>query len=129
MGENSILNSDETFEKIATMPDEKQTNYMLQRMINDYLTTLKMPSTEEILSQANVKEEPGVLTKTHVKLLQCMVKDYYTATGKNIEDEAREKGVELVEGELSTLEQETVDKLLVDYCTNVKEILDKIAEE
>ena len=129
MGENSILNSDETFEKIATMPDEKQTNYMLQRMINDYLTTLKMPSTEEILSQANVKEEPGVLTKTHVKLLQCMVKDYYTATGKNIEDEAKEKGVELVEGELSALEQETVDKLLVDYCTNVKEILDKIAEE
>jgi len=129
MGENSILNSDETFEKIATMPDEKQTNYMLQRMINDYLTTLKMPSTEEILSQANVKEEPGVLTKTHVKLLQCMVKDYYTATGKNIEEEAKEKGVELVEGELSALEQETVDKLLVDYCTNVKEILDKIAEE
>ena len=129
MGENSILNSDETFEKIATMPDEKQTNYMLQRMINDYLTTLKMPSTEEILSQANVKEEPGVLTKTHVKLLQCMVKDYYTATGKNLEEEAKEKGVELVEGELSALEQETVDKLLVDYCTNVKEILDKIAEE
>ena len=129
MGNNSILNSDETFEKIATMPDEKQTNYMLQRMINDYLTALKMPSTEEILKEAAIEEEPGVLTKTHIKLLQCMVKDYYTATGKNIEDAAKEAGVTLVEGELSPLEQECVDQLLVDYCSNVKEVLDKIAEE
>ena len=102
---------------------------MLQRMINDYLTALKMPSTEEILKEAGATEEPGVLTKAHVKLLQCMVKDYYTATGKDFDAIAKEKGIEIKDGELSPLEQECVDQLLVDYCTNVKEVLDKIAEE
>ena len=60
MGNDNILNSDETFEKIASMSDDKQTNYMLQRMINDYLATLKLPSTEEILKNVEVVVEDEV---------------------------------------------------------------------
>lgn len=129
MGENSILNSDETFEKVAAMNEEQQTNYMLQRMVNDYLENLKLPSTEEILKSTGGTEEPGVLTKTHIKLLQCMVKDYYQAAGGSIEISAKQKGIELKEGVLSDLEQECVDKLLADYCKSVKDVLDQTATE
>ena len=125
MGTDNILNSDENKKKIATMTDDKQTNYMLQRMINDYLAKLKMPSTEEILKNVNQTEEPGVLTRTHIKLLQCMVKDYYKASGGSIEISAKQKGIELKEGTLSSLEEECIDKLLADYCKSVKAILDE----
>ena len=128
MGKESILNSDETFEKLADMSDEKQTNYMLQRMINDYLAKLDLPSTEDILHNADLTEEPGVLTPTHIKLLQCMVKDYYKASGNSIEITAKQKGITLKEGELSSLEEECIDKLLADYCKSVKEVLDEAAE-
>lgn len=128
MGNDSILTSDETFEKLADMSDEKQTNYMLQRMINDYLIKLDLPSTEDILLYADKKEEPGVLTPTHIKLLQCMVKDYYKATGNSIELTAKQKGIELKEGQLSSLEEECIDKLLADYCKSVKEVLDGATE-
>ncbi|MBQ9833764.1 MAG: hypothetical protein IJO33_01070 [Bacilli bacterium] len=124
MGNDNILNSDETFEKIATMTDDKQTNYMLQRMINDYLAKLKLPSTEEILKNADQTEEPGILTITHIKLLQCMVKDYYKASGGSIEISAKQKGIDLKEGTLSSLEEECIDKLLADYCKSVKAVLD-----
>ena len=128
MGKENILNSDETFEKLAEMSDDKQTNYMLQRMINDYLANLDLPSTEDILNNVDIKEEPGVLTKTHIKLLQCMVKDYYKASGGSIELTAKQKGISLKEGELSSLEEECIDKLLADYCKSVKEVLDEAAE-
>ena len=127
MGKENILNSDETFEKLAEMSDDKQTNYMLQRMINDYLANLDLPSTEDILNNVDLKEEPGVLTKTHIKLLQCMVKDYYKASGGSIELTAKQKGITLKEGELSSLEEECIDKLLADYCKSVKEVLDDAA--
>ena len=128
MGKENILNSDETFEKLAEMTDEKQTNYMLQRMINDYLAKLDLPTTEDILNNSDLKEEPGVLTKTHIKLLQCMVKDYYKASGSSIELTAKQKGIALKEGELSSLEEECIDKLLADYCKSVKEVLDDVTE-
>ena len=124
MGENSILNSDETFEKVAAMNEEQQTNYMLQRMVNDYLENLKLPSTEEILKSTGGTEEPGVLTKTHIKLLQCMVKDYYKTLDKSIEETAKEKGITLKEGELSSLEQETIDTLLADYCKSIQDLVE-----
>ena len=124
MGKENILNSDETFEKLAEMSDDKQTNYMLQRMINDYLAKLDLPSTEDILSNVDINEEPGVLTTTHIKLLQCMVKDYYKASGGSIEVTAKQKGIELKEGVLSELEEECIDKLLADYCKTVKDVLD-----
>ena len=128
MGKENILNSDETFEKLAEMSDDKQTNYMLQRMINDYLAQLDLPSTEDILNNVDLKEEPGVLTKTHIKLLQCMVKDYYKASGGSIELTAKQKGITLKEGELSELEEECIDKLLADYCKSIKNVLDEVAE-
>jgi len=124
---NKVLNSEETFDKITTLSEEQQTNYMLQRMINDYLINLKLPTTDEILKEAGTQEEPGVLTTTHIKLLQCMVKDYYTASGGSIEISAKQKGIELKEGVLSDLEQECIDKLLADYCKSVKDVLDKEA--
>ena len=121
---NSVLNSDKTIESIATMTDDKQTNYMLQRMISDYLAKLELPSMEEILKKNNEVEEPGVLTETHIKLLQCMVKDYYKASGGSIEISAKQKGITLKEGTLSKLEEECVDKLLADYCKTRKSLLD-----
>ena len=121
---NSILNSDETFEKVTKMTEEQQANYMLQRMINDYLDNLKLPTTDEILKSSGLTEEPGVLTKTHIKLLQCMVKDYYTTQNKSIEAVAKEKGITLKEGELSDLELETIDTLLADYCKIVQELVE-----
>lgn len=128
MDKNSVLNSDKTIESIATMTDDKQANYMLQRMISDYLAKFNLPTMEEILKKTNEVEEPGVLTETHIKLLQCMVKDYYKMSGGSIEITAKQKGVTLVEGKLSKLEQETVDKLLADYCKSVKNLLDKTTE-
>ena len=126
---NDILNSDKTIESIATMTDDKQTNYMLQRMISDYLANLKLPSMEEILKKTNEVEEPGVLTETHIKLLQCMVKDYYKASGGSIEISAKQKGITLKEGTLSKLEEECVDKLLADYCKTIKSLLDDTNNE
>lgn len=125
MDKNSVLNSDKTIESIATMNDDKQANYMLQRMISDYLAKFNLPTMEEILKKTNEVEEPGVLTETHIKLLQCMVKDYYKTTGGSIEISAKQKGITLVEGKLSELEQETVDKLLADYCKSIKNLLDE----
>lgn len=124
MDNKSVLNSDKTIESIATMTDDKQTNYMLQRMISDYLQKLELPSMEEILKKDGDNEIPGVLTDTHIKLLQCMVKDYYKASGGSIEISAKQKGITLKEGTLSVLEQECIDKLLADYCKSVKTLLD-----
>ena len=70
MENTDVLNSEETIESIGTMSDDKQANYMLQRMISDYLNKLELPSMEEILKKQNQVEEPGVLTETHIKLLQ-----------------------------------------------------------
>jgi hypothetical protein len=126
---NSVLNSDKTIESIATMTDDKQTNYMLQRMISDYLAKLQLPSMEEILKKTNQVEEPGVLTETHIKLLQCMVKDYYKVSGGSIEISAKQKGITLKEGTLSKLEEECVDKLLADYCRTIKNLLDNAENE
>lgn len=120
----SILNSDQTLESIASMTDEKQTNYMLQRMISDYLNEIDLPPIEKYLEREGQKEEPGVLTTTHIKLLQCMIKDFYKANGGSIEISAKQKGIKLVEGTLSELEKETLDKLLADYCKNIKDQLD-----
>ena len=121
---NSVLNSDKAIESIASMTDEKQTNYMLQRMISDYLEKLELPPMEEILKKENKVEEPGVLTETHIKFLQCMIKDYYKAIGGSIEISAKQNGITLKEGTLSSLETECLDKLLADYCKSVKNLLD-----
>lgn len=101
----------------------EQTNFMLKRMISDYLEKLKLPTMEEILKKVNEVDQPGELCTTHVKLLQCMVKDYYKATGKSIEVAAREQGITLKEGELSKLEEKCIDQLLADYCQSVKNSL------
>lgn len=124
----SVLDSEETIENVATMTDEKQTNYMLQRMINDYLSKLELPSIDVILKKKNQVEEPGVLTESHILLLQCMIKDYYKASGGSIEISAKQRGIKLQEGTLSELEKECLDKLLADYCKSVKNLLDKASE-
>lgn len=128
MDTNSVLDSEKTIESIATMTDEKQTNYMLQRMISDYLTKLNLPSIDVILKKKNQVEEPGVLTESHILLLQCMIKDYYKASGGSIEISAKQRGIKLKEGTLSTLEKECLDKLLADYCKSIKNLLDKVNE-
>ncbi len=126
MENTDVLNSEETIESIGTMSDDKQANYMLQRMISDYLNKLELPSMEEILKKQNQVEEPGVLTETHIKLLQCMVKDFYKASGGSIEISAKQKGITLKEGTLSTIEKECIDKLLTDYCKSIKNLLDEM---
>lgn len=125
MKNNDVLDSESTIESVATMTDDKQTNFMLQKMISDYLKKLELPPMEQILKKSNQVEEPGILTETHIKLLQCMVKDFYKATGRSIEVTAKQKGITLKEGTLSTLEQECVDTLLADYCKSIKQLLDE----
>lgn len=128
MSENeNVLNSDKTLESLASMTDEKQTNYMLQRMIAEYLNEIDLPSINTLLEKEGQKEEPGVLTTTHIKLLQCIIKDFYKANGGSIEISAKQKGIKLVEGTLSDLEKETLDQLLADYCKNIKDQLDAVA--
>lgn len=121
----SVLDSEETIETVATMSDEKQTNYMLQRMISDYLAKLELPSIDVILKKKNQVEEPGVLTESHILLLQCMIKDYYKASGGSIEISAKQRGIKLQEGTLSEIEKECLDKLLADYCKSIKNLLDE----
>lgn len=123
MENNDVLNSETTIESIDTMSDDKKANYMLQRMISDYLSKLELPSMEEILKKQNQVEEPGILTDTHIKLLQCMVKDFYQASGSSVEIVAREKGITLKEGILSSIEKECIDNLLTDYCKSVKNVI------
>ena len=125
MENTDVLNSEKTIEGIGTMSDEKQANYMLQRMISDYLAKLELPTMEEILKKQDQVEEPGVLTETHVKLLQCMVKDYYKASGNSIEAVARQNGITLKEGVLSSIEKECIDNLLTDYCKSIKNVLNE----
>ena len=120
----SVLDSEETIETVATMSDEKQTNYMLQRMISDYLAKLELPSIDVILKKKDQVEEPGVLTESHILLLQCMIKDYYKASGGSIEISAKQRGIKLQEGTLSEIEKECLDKLLADYCKSIKNLLD-----
>ena len=105
---------------IEEMSDEKKTNFMLQKMINDYLERLNLPSCNDMLKKEGHSEKPGELTKTHIILLQCMVKDFFTASGESIEKVAQEKGIELKEGTLSTLEEACIDKLLADYCKGLE---------
>lgn len=107
---------------IDEMSDEKKTNFMLQKMIDEYLTKLKLPSCNEMLKKEGHSEKPGELTKTHIILLQCMVKDFFTASGESIEKVAQEKGITLKEGTLSTLEEACVDRLLADYCASLKNV-------
>ena len=123
MENKDVLNSETTIESIDTMSDDKKANYMLQRMISDYLSKLELPSMEEILKKQNQVEEPGILTDTHIKLLQCMVKDFYQASGSSVEIAAREKGITLKEGILSSIEKECIDNLLTDYCKSVKNVI------
>ena len=103
--------------------ETEQTNFMLKKMISDYLNKLKLPTMEEILAKVNEVDQPGQLCPTHIKLLQCMVKDYYKATGQSVEVVAREQGITLKEGELSNLEKKCIDQLLADYCQSVKNSL------
>ena len=132
MNSNEIINSTDVVEeaaivdnvvedkKVEEKDEQKQTNLMIQSMIGDYLKKLNLPTLPEILKKVNENYEPGVLTEMHVKLLQCMVKDFYTATGESIEILAKQQGIVLKEGELSKIEKDCVDNLLEDYCKSVK---------
>ena len=126
MENNEVMNNvaaETVVETTANVSDTEQSNYMLKRMISDYLAKLNLPTMEEILKKVNEEDKPGVLSSMHIKLLQCMVKDYYKATGKSIEVAAREQGITLKEGELSKLEEKCIDQLLADYCQSVKNSL------
>ena len=113
--ENNVLYSQETIQKLDTFSAEQKSNYMLQRMINDYLKHLNLPPVSEVLNKIGEKEEAGVLTDTHIRLLQCMVKDYYQANNSNLEEVAKQKGIVIVDGQLSSLESECIDALLEKY--------------
>lgn len=126
MTDESVLNRNETIELLKTFSEEQKSNYMLQRMIEDYLKKLNLPSMAKVFEKTGEKEEAGVLTKTHVRLLQCMVKDYYLAIGSNFDESVKSRGITIVDGTLSDLEQECVDKLLTDYCKAVNIALSSI---
>ena len=120
MNGNEVINNVTDEVTVASVNDTEQANFMLKRMISDYLDKLNLPTMEEILNKVNEVDQPGVLGNMHIKLLQCMVKDYYKATGQSIELAAKEQGITLKEGELSKIEEECLDKLLADYCQSVK---------
>lgn len=125
------MNSDEVMDVAAedvvvtNTSDTEQANFMLKKMISDYLAKLNLPTIEEILDKVNEVDQPGILSSMHIKLLQCMVKDYYKATGRSIELVAREQGITLKEGEFSKLEEECLDKLLADYCQGIKNAMEQ----
>lgn len=112
--ENEVVMNNVTDEQTV-----ENTNFMLKRLISDYLAKLNLPTMEEILAKVNEVDQPGILNSMQVKLLQCMIKDYYKANGQSIELVAKEKEITLKEGELSSLEKECLDKILADYCQKV----------
>ena len=85
MNSNEVMNNVTDEVAVSTINQTEQANNMLKRMISDYLAKLNLPTIEEILSKVNEVDQPGVLSSMHIKLLQCMVKDYYKATGQSIE--------------------------------------------
>lgn len=125
MNSNEVMNNVTEEVAVTNINDTEQANFMLKRMISDYLAKLNLPTMEEILNKVNEVDQPGVLGNMHIKLLQCMVKDYYKATGQSIELAAKEQGITLKEGELSKIEEECLDKLLADYCQSVKNAMDQ----
>ena len=127
MNGNEVINNVTDEVTVTSVNDTEQANFMLKRMISDYLAKLNLPTMEEILKKVNEVDQPGVLSSMHIKLLQCMVKDYYKATGQSIEVAAKEQGITLKEGELSKIEEECLDKLLADYCQSVKNSMEQVS--
>ena len=119
---NNVLTDEKTYIRLNFMSDEEKTNYFIQRLVDDYLREQNLPSVDEQLQKKGEKEEPGVITELHTRYLQCLIKDYFTATGKKIEAEAAARNITLKEGVLSELEQETLDTLLADYCKTIQKM-------
>lgn len=111
---------------VSNLSKDQQTNYMLQKLIDDYLKMTKSPSMSDILAQSGKKEVIGELTTEHNIILQYMVKDYYQAIGLSLDDTLKSKNIEFKEGVLSKVEQECVEKLLVDYCESVTNYLQSV---
>ena len=125
MNSNEVMDIATEEVSVTNSSDTEQANFMLKKMISDYLAKLNLPTIEEILDKVNEVDQPGILSSMHIKLLQCMVKDYYKATGRSIELVAREQGITLKEGEFSKLEEECLDKLLADYCQGIKNAMEQ----
>lgn len=105
---------------------EKEYNLIIQNMISDYLKGTESPNINEILEKAEGKKEvEGELTKTHIQLVQAMIKDYYQSIGGNLENLAMQKGITIKDGELSSLEKETLGVIIQDYCMGIKTLLNK----
>ena len=111
---------------IKKLDNDQQTNYMLQKLIDDYLKLTNSPSMDEILEAAGKKNVPGELTTEHNMILQCMVKDYYQASGTSLEELLKQNNIEFKDGVLSSIEQECIEKILVDYCESVTIYLQSI---
>lgn len=112
------MESEKSFDFSGFTPEER-TDYLIKKLIDDYLELTKAPSMKEILDKIGLADKKGELTKAHIQVLQCMVKDYYTSVGKNLEDEAKASGITIVDGELSDLEKACIEELLNDYCKTI----------
>ncbi len=108
------MENDKKFD-FSTYTDEERNLYMLKKLIEDYLELTKSPPMSDILIKAGVEDKKSELTKPHIQVLQCMVKDYYSSIGKDIEQMAKDSNITLVDGELSDLEKACVETLLNDY--------------
>ena len=111
---------------IKALSKDQQANYMLQKLIDDYLKLTKSPTMDEILANSGKKGVAGELTTEHYMILQCMVKDYYQAEGTSLEKILEDEGEEFKDGVLSKVEKDCVQKILMDYCESVTNYLQSI---
>ena len=114
---------------ISKLSKDQATNYMIQKMIDDYLKLNESPSMKEILTKVGKVETPGELTTEHNMILQAMVKDYYDAENKSFDDELKQAGIEFKEGVLSEIEVKCVEQLLLDYCDSLNAYLQSVLKE
>lgn len=114
---------------ISKLSKEQATNYMIQKMIDDYLKINESPAMKEILAKVGKVEIVGELTPEHNMILQAMVKDYYDAEGKSLDEDLKAANVEFKDGILSKVELDCVDRLLRDYCDSLNDYLQAVLKD
>lgn len=121
------------FEQIANLENktqeynfsqEKNTNLVLQFMVDGYLRRKEQPSMKELLAADGFEDKPGVIYNYHVSLIQTMIAEELLLVGINLSDEVNKTGEKFELGVLSNYEVKYINNKL----ENVVGLIDVIRE-
>lgn len=104
---------------------EKNTNLVLQFMVDGYLRRKEQPSMKELLAADNIEDKPGVVYNYHISFIQMMIAEELLLVGINLSDEVNKTGEKFELGTLSNYEI----KYLNNKLENVVGLIDIIREK